>query len=80
MHPEHDPLSSTTLTVLPVVINPQPSGKCNGQRGETNTAGKGQQVLEDGDRFCEDEGNDCETEGAGEPGDPVDHGVRLEVL
>lgn len=80
MHPEHDLLSHTAPAVLPVIVDPKPGGKGDGKRSEADTAGKGQQVLEDGDCFREDEGDDCETESAGQPGHPVDHGVGLKMF
>ncbi|KAG9526905.1 amino acid transporter, partial [Aureobasidium melanogenum] len=80
MHPEHDLLSSTAPAILPVIIDPEPSGESNGKRGKANAAGKRQQVLEDGNCFREDERDYCETESARQPGDPVDYGVGLQVL
>ena len=47
-----------------VVVDPEHAGQHHGERGEADAAGEGEQVVEDGDRFGEDEGYGGEGEGA----------------
>jgi hypothetical protein len=80
MHPKHNFLPKMTLTIIHMIMHPQPSRQRNRQRSKANTSGEGKQIFENRHCFSEDKGNDAQAESAGEPGYPVDEGVGLEVL
>jgi len=67
----HSPIS--------IIVKPEPRRQNKRRWGKTYTPRQSNQVIENRYSFSEDEGDKCEAEGTGEPGKPVNEGVRLEV-
>ena len=79
MHPKHNLLQHAPTAIMHMIMHPQPRRQRNRHGSKANAASQRKQVFKDWDGFGEDEGNDGEAKGAGEPGYPVYHGVGLEV-
>lgn len=79
MEDPHSLLPWGPLSILCIVVEPQPTRQSDGQRRETYAAGKCNQVVEDGDGFGEDESDRCEEDDGAEPSTPVDKAIALEV-
>ena len=62
-----------------MIKQPQPSRQDDRQRRKADSARQSEQVIENWDRFREDEGDGREAEGAAEPGGPVREGIGLQV-
>lgn len=74
-HHQHPHRPTLVLPALPVIVQPHAAHWLERHGGSEESSDKGDEAIEGGDRAGDDVGDDCDCEGAAEPGYPVDYCV-----